>query len=378
MPNAPWRVIAQRVLTGQFLTYDLPLSDTTTSRELSGPGGVFGSIKPAMFTEVASDGRPLLEEWSTALYVEQDGELRGGGLVSRLSKDKATMNVEAPGFSAWPVGQPYLDNYLPTEFEGPEKVIQEVWRHLQSFANGNLGVVVGGADTWVHLSNGSGPYKIFDYDARDCGDIINSIAQTIPLDYVETHRWADSSHTTISHRVDLGFPRLGRKRTELRFASGENVTSFSPVGPDGEAFSNDVYGFGEGSGVAMLRSRATANDGRLRRAAALHLRSVGNQGYLDALTANELATRALLDNVTELTVRDTPGAPVASLTPGDDILAYLDVEWVNGIVPIWLRVLAINESGAAPGVAVLKTQRSDKFTYLAATSPTGEKVVIEA
>jgi hypothetical protein len=375
--NAPWRVIAQRALTGEFLTYSLPLTDTTTSRELSGPGGVFGSINPAMFKEKAADGRPLLEEWSTALYVEQDGELRGGGLVSRLSRDKPTLNVEAAGFSAWPVGQPYVENYLPTEYEDPVKVIQEVWRHLQSFSNSHLGVTVADAATWLLLSGGSGPYKIFDYDSRDCGDIISTIAQTVPLDWSEVHSWADSTHTTIKHHINIGFPRLGRKRTDLRFASGENVDDFSPVGADGENFSNDVYGFGEGSGISMLRSRQTSNDGRLRRAVAVNFRAAGSQGYLDALTAQELRVRDLLDDVTELTIHDTPAAPIASITPGDDVLAYLDVEWI-GIVPIWLRVLAINEAGSAPGVAVLKTQRSDKFTYLADKSPTGEKVVIQA
>jgi hypothetical protein len=371
-----WRVIAQRALTGEFLTYDLPLTQQTSSKELSGPGGVFGTIEPDMFKEVASDGRPLLEEWSTALFIEQAGQIRNGGLISHLSKDKPRLNVEAPGFSAWPVGQPYTANHLPTAFQDPVDLYRQVWTHLQSFPNSNLGVTVDEAQTWLYVSGGSGPFKIFDYDARDCGDLLSSIAQGVPLDYAESHWWADDNHSAIRHNIDIGFPRLGRKRTELRFTDGENIIDYSAVGANGDTFSNDVYGYGEGSGPGMLKCRASVQDGRIRRATSVNYRAANNQGYLDQLTKRELAQRALLDDVSELTIIDTPGAPVSALAPGDDILATLDLQWV-GVVSIWLRVLAINEAGDTPGVAVLKTQRSDTFSYLADTSPTGLRVIMQ-
>lgn len=369
-----WRVIAQRVLTREFLHWDVPLGQSTTSRELSGPGGVFGTINPEMLGVIADDGRPLLEEWSTALYVEEAGRIRGGGIINKLPTKGTERQVEAAGFNRYPTGIPYVENYLPNDFTDPTQVFADIWTYVQSFPDSDLGVTVNPAETWHVLTNGEGPFVMRDFENRDCGETLDSIAATVPFDYLERHVWTPD-HDDVLTSIDLGFPRLGRKRDDLRFADSENVEDFDYIEPNAERYANDVYVFGRGSGRAMARSRSAERDGRLRRCAVVNLADHGGQGYLDRYAKQERRRRRMELDIPEVTVKDHANARLGAIQPGDDILFEAEVPW-HGDVRMWLRVLAINETGDAPGRAVLKTQRSDTFTYASAKSPTGEKVPV--
>ena len=373
--TAAWRVHAQRITTGEWLTRDLPLSVPTTLRSLSGPGGVFGVLNPEQLRLTANDGRPLIEEWTTALYVEEDGELRGGGIVNKVERDGPVKTIDAAGFSAYPVGIPYMDDYRPGGFPDPLDVFRHLWDYVQGFPDGDIGMrVTGTAETWMRLSSGSGPWGITPWENRDVGGTMDDLARTVPFDFVEQHKWADAKHRTVDHTLRVGFPRIGRRRTDLRFADGENIEAFSPIAADGDQYANDVYGFGRGEGRGMLRSRASVRDGRLRRVAVIN-RKAATQGILDRETQRQLRARRLLLDIREVTVRDHRNARLAALQPGDEILVDLEVPW-EGDVRMWLRVLSIQETGDQPGVAVLSTQRADMFTYASDRSPTGEPQVI--
>ena len=88
-----WRYIASRLNgdgTETFLSYDVPLSGGQTTTALSGPGGINGTITPEIAALQDEYGRPILEPWSTAIYAEVDGQIRGGAILSALG----------PGFTA--------------------------------------------------------------------------------------------------------------------------------------------------------------------------------------------------------------------------------------------------------------------------------------
>lgn len=377
MGNGSWRIIAQRVLTGEFLSWDVPLGGATTSRALSGPGGVFGKIDRELFNAVADDGLPLFDEWSTALYAEEQGQIKAGGIISKIIDLGTTRTVEASGFAAYPRGIPYAANYLPNDFPDPTDVFKHVWEYVQDFPNGNLGVTVNSPETWMVLTNGSGPFTMRDFEYRDCGDTLDQLAQATPFDFLEQHSWGDDDHTVIDHRIEVAFPRLGRKRDDLRFADGENVVEFTHIEPRGDQYANDVYVYGRGQGSAMQRARSTAIDGRrLRRCAVVSLSAHGDTGYLKKRAAEERAARNLNVDIPELRVKDHPNARITAINPGDDILFEADLPW-RGYVRTWLRVLSVDEVGEFPGQAVLKTQRSDTFTYAAGKSPNGEKVPVQ-
>lgn len=369
--SAEWRIIAQRILTGEFLTWDLPLNGSAATRALSGPGGITGTVEPEMLRLRADDGRPLLEEWSTALYVEQAGQIRGGAIVNKIDYDGPAKRIESVGFCGYPHGIPYADDYMPTDFKDPLEVFRHIWWYVQKFPDADLGMKVGSDTSWFQLSSGSGPYTIRWFDYRDCGEELDSLATAVPFDYRERHRWANDAHTAIEHHIDLGFPRLGRKRTDLRFAESENIVSHSPIGADGEQYANHVTLIGEGEGRVLGKATAAARDGRLRRSKVVP-KKAARTGMLDRMSQHELRNRALAFDITEVSIIDHPNARISAIDPGDDVLVEVEVEWL-GDVRLWLRVLAVEESGDVPGAATLRTQRSSAFVYADAKSPDGEK-----
>lgn len=374
MAPAPWRIIAQRILTSEWLSWDVPLRQSTSSWTLSGPGSINGLIDPEVAHHTASDGRPLLEEWGTALYVEQDGQIRNGALVNSVQNQGSTRRVQSIGFCGYPHQLPFTDDYIPTAFEDPVDTFKGLWAKLQSYPDGDLGLNVNGPSTYFVLSDGQGPYKVFSYEYRDSGQTLDSIAQVTPFDYLETHTWTDDTHTAIRHDLDVAFPRVGRKREDLRFAGGENVIGVSTIAADGTRYANDVRMIGRGSGRAMPTARAAVRDGRLRRATVVPWKSA-TQGMLNRRVQQELKARQMLLDISSVKVQDHPNARLTALQPGDDVLVQVEVPWV-GDVRIWLRVLSVQVSGDTPGVATLKTIRSDYYTYAAGKSPTGDTIVL--
>lgn len=370
-----WRVIAQRLLTGEFLDWDLPLKETTTTRDLSGPGGIAGTLSPELRNAIALDGMPLIEEWSTALYVEDAGQIRAGGIVQNLEVQGNKQVVSAPGFASYPAGQPFVANYAPPAFQDPVKVFKSLWAYLQSFPDGDLGVQVVGDPTYLVLGDGAGPYNIAKHEYRDVGQELENIAQVCPFDYVESHAWNDEAHTSIGHKIEIGFPRIGRRRDDVRLAQGENITRISTVATDGNRFANTVYVLGNGEGAPMVVGLATTRDGRLRRATVVP-RKAATQGLANVFARQELRGRELKFDISEVEIKEHPNTPIGAINPGDDVFVEVDLEHI-GRTAMWLRVLSIEEFGNTPSRAVLKTMRSDFFVYASDTSPVpGKKVLV--
>lgn len=369
------RIIAQRILTGEFLDWDVPLRGAEHSRALSGPGGISGSLTPEMATIVADDGLPVFDRWSTALYVETDGQIANrGGLITDVETEGQTRKLTATGFTGYATGTPYMDDYMPTGFEDPMQVWRNIWSYVQSFPDSNLGLTVGPGSSWLRLSNGEGPYRINWFDNRDCGAELDSIAATVPFDYRETHEWVNATKTSIKHNVELGFPRLGSHRDDLLFEGGANVIGLETVKHASDQFANDVYLLGPGEGRAMLRSRAVRRDGRLRRVSVQSYK-MGTQGFLDRKAKQELDARTAIADIAGFKIIDHPNARISAIQPGDDVLLRVEIPW-EGDLSIWLRVLEIVESLERPGEATIKTTRSEFFSYAAATSPSGQPEVL--
>lgn len=139
--------IAQRVLTGEFLHYDLPIQGEPV-KELSGTGSLRATIRPDEGYLRGSDGRLLLEPWNTALYVEDDGQIRWGGLIVDMAFDGPDWEIAASGFTAYPFDQPYAANYVGIKVD-PADIVRHIWAHLQGYPNGNLGVQVSGSTSYL-------------------------------------------------------------------------------------------------------------------------------------------------------------------------------------------------------------------------------------
>lgn len=378
------RIIAQRVLTGEFLSWDVPFNeDASAVRELSGPGGVFGSIDPAVARMIANDGNPLIREWSTALYREDDnGKIHGGGIVVRVTEDEdGTLNVEAPGFSTYPHGIVHARTYTAPIGADALDVYRELWSYVQSFPDSDLAVTVDDTKSGelveevVELETGKAkkgdkgeseivepghvikPYRLPRWEYRDCGEEMNAMLEVASADYIEHHKW-NADHTAIQHHIELGVPRLGKKRRDLRFVEGENIIEAVPLTIDGDEFAQDVYGIGKGEGRKMRHTRKVQRDDRIRRTA-LFVDKFANQRRLERLTAREFNRRNDTRGFESVVIRDHPNARIAQIDPGDDILIEAHLDW-HGRVRLWNRVLSI-ETSMAEDAALLRVARSDQF-----------------
>ena len=399
--SGEWRFIATRALTGTILDWEVPFTlESNPKRELSGPGAMAGVIAPEWARMRGSDGMPALQEWSTALFAEIDGHIRWGGLVTKSSYENSRWTIQCAGYSSYPHGIPYEgyfisgkkitpkdpyagkdknhDGYI--DFTSPKRkvpkapkpyggtrydalhAVRHIWAHLQDKPYGDLGMKVDGHDVGDLLgaSDGSDPYELAWWDTPDCGTTIDELTRTTPFDWVETHSWADSKGSDIVHRLRLGKPRIGRKRTDLRFVDGENISALATPENMGDEFANEILVLGRGDGKKMKRKQVARRDGRLRRVAVVADKTLKSESSLTSRGNSELAGRTQALQIPMVEVIDHPNARLGSWALGDDIRIQVTVPWV-GDVDVWHRIVA--DEISPTGRTVLTLKRSDSFHY---------------
>lgn len=401
MPEG-WRFIAQRAVGGEIIDWDVPFTlSSNPRRDLSGPGSMNGSIEPEYARMIGADGEPILQEWGTTLYAEVDGRIRWGGIVTRTTFDEAKYTVGCDGFSAYPHGIPYEshllsgrlitpkdpyagrdknhDGYIdgskpkkkvpkpPKPYGGPRvdayDAFRNIWHHVQSRPNGDLGLKIDSHDLGEKLgaSDGTDPWELAWWNNPDCGQSLDSLAKDIPFDWIETHAWADGTSNKIEHRIRLGRPRLGRKRDDLRFAEGENVVALAKPEGLGSEYANEVFVLGKGEGRKMKRAQMhRLRTGRLRRVVTVVDKTLSSDAALRSRGSRELAGHSQELQIPALQIRNHPNARFGTWSVGDDILVQVHVPWV-GDVAIWHRI--VSDELSPDDFCILTLKRTDSFVY---------------
>lgn len=480
-----WRYIAQRATTGEFLDLEVPfLTRSELTWSLSAAGSLKGSVSPDVGALKASDGRPLFEEWNTLIFAEADGQIRWGGIVIRSEAASDGWTVECASFATYPTGIPYLGKFYGVEVD-PADIIREIWSHVQSYGNGDLGVNVTGStdqslgsisetkanqattaydaakatyeserDEYTRLralataagkvkstritqrtaaskrltaakaakpidqtelnnattvynaanaavtsatndynakdaaadaqaktrdaakavmdkandaksaaakvmSDDGGAYKMLWWEAPDCGQKIKDLATSVPLDYTESHSW-NSAKTAITHTIAVQYPRAGRRRDDLSFIQGDNITVVPTPVSNGDDYANAIFGLGSGEGEKMVHTSTAVNDGRLRRVNVLSSKDTKDTKTLQSYARDALLKAAASMTIEQIVVRDHANAVIGSWALGDDILVQVDVPFL-GRLAIWHRI--VSWSLTSDSTATLKLARSDSFSY---------------
>ncbi|MFI1532037.1 hypothetical protein [Streptomyces griseus] len=396
-----WRYIAQRTTTRDFLDWDVPfVAGSPPKRELNGPGQMQGTIGPEyMRLKSKPDGLPIITEWGTTLYAEYEGRIRWGGIVTRVKYEGQAMNIECAGFTAYPHGIPYVGSVIQSgakvaqkwAYDGKDKngdgyidgskpkkkmpprpkdkltarwdaydVVRHIWTHLQSYKRGALGVTLDKHDSGYLLGAASGddPWNLQWWETPDCGATITDVMNLAKADYVERHAW-DGTRESMLHHIDLGTRRLGRTRSDLRFAQGENIIQSATPQGQGDYYANNVYVLGKGSGKKTANVRVVVDDKRLRRARVISRKSTANLKTLTAYGQSERARHSDMLTVPSIAIRQHPNAPLGSWALGDRILLQIEVPWI-GELALWHRVVA-EEIDPAEGTAVLSLTRADFY-----------------
>lgn len=373
-PSNTTRFIVQSVLTGEFVTWDLPIVNPTISHVLSGPTTITGDLDPEdpELVDLVESGR--LEAWACWIHVETDGLIRASGILQPLQVDGEAFSIEATGPSGYLRGLPYLGELSAIAID-PADVVREIWAHAQSYPDGKLGVTVNGATPvrigepepveGVEYAEGerpSGPYHLSWWEGTDSGREIDSLAQETPFDYVERCAW-NADKSAVNHWIDLAYPRIGARRNDLRFADGENITGVVPVEETEDLYASQVVMYGKGEGRDTIRGYAGNPHGRrLRRVAVLQDSTVESTSRAGALAAVELERRRGLIDVTDIEVEARhPNAQFGSYSVGDDILIDVEVAWL-GRLRQYERILSITYSPDGE-IVRLQLRRAEAFQY---------------
>lgn len=418
-----WQIIAQRILDGTWLDrVGAQMSAVTMTWDLK-TDQFQGTISPQDKERIGSDGLPLFSEWSTAIYAVEGGVIRWGGILVDSEFTGAEWVLNAIGFRGYPNGNIYNGAVYSQNAVDPLTVVRYIWSYLQSQPNGNLGLtvdattsnVITGAATYVTAPGNQtliqmataqnltilqlqalntlairqankytfqtlpltgnvpagvpvitalAPYVLAWYNATDCGQEITNLATTAPFDMSESHAWTDATQNAVSHRLILGYPRVGVRQQSLRFVEGENITALVDFSRNGTSYANELLAVGAGTGSAAVRGVVGSPDSfRLRRCGSVVNQTITDVNQLSVLAQRMLTTvqSPLAGQIGSCTWLNHPNAPLGSFAQGDDILVSVKNGWMAG-QDVWHRITAFTYSPATR-TGTLTLARSDSFTY---------------
>jgi hypothetical protein len=332
-----WRYIAQELPSGRFLDYEVPLERVALTRALSAPDRLVASI-PVYLPHLAT----ILRPWGVALWVEADGKIRGGGIVTpAVELEDQAVRLDCVGITGYPTGMPWLAE--PRAYgkdrpaADPLAIVREVWAHLQSYPAGDIGVDVDSTASSARVGSAEEPFELMWWATHDLGRVIDDLAAETPFDYRIDSAWSGEA---LRHRLRLGYPTLGGRRTDLRMALGENVIGVPPMGGNDADYATEVLGLGAGEGATMKRAV-------LPRSGATGLRRVHVHTDKTARSESQLASRIRarmpgLDGapqVHRVAVTDHPHARIGSFDVGDEVYLTGSSGWAT--FDRWVRIVEL-------------------------------------
>lgn len=338
------------------------------------PGHWAPATDPALHAAAQIENERILIPGITGLYCLTDhGVVLGGGILTEDSgREGPTYALDAHGHAGFPEGMPYDGNRQWIQID-PAGLIRHAWEHVQSRPRHNLGVTlddtttpvrVGHPEEEVSFETGAGeqvdftagPFKWNYWSTHDLGREIDSLAEDTPIDYLMTHRW-DRNNSTVSHHLRLGYPRLGRRRHDITFTVGVNVIAEPQVTVALDV--NRVLVVGAGEGSDARRGWATRSTRALGRTVVLTDKALTSNSACVQAAQRHLDWLSGEDEVTTVTVRDHPNAPLATWTPGDDIFIDGSGAGWAGDLGVWVRVLS-DDIDPEVGEATLTVTRAER------------------
>lgn len=377
-----WRYFATRLNgdgTETVLDMDLPLEDVTIEDVLSGDQSLNCEIEPTYSRLIGADRVPIMQEWGTAIYAENDGDIRFGGILTSSSDQGPNWGLECTGFTSYWRDLPWTASGYKGVKVDPIAVARVIWNHGQSMPGGNLGLTYDTTTTGGKVTIGtelkqvefdsksgpisfeSGPYKLNWYSNHNLAGDIDDLAEMAPFDYHERHFWKPDG--TLGHHIDIGYPRIGRRRTDVRFVFGVNVLEVPTLERDGSMYASGTMVLGAGEGPAMItsiRETPTRPSGRLRRIAVVQDDTIKSKARANSRADQENQWRARLDDINSVIVKDHRNARLGSIGVGEEIRLEGRGDWRD--YDMWVRVLSIAYQPANGNVAEYTVARTDKLT----------------
>ncbi|MEZ7005663.1 hypothetical protein [Streptomyces sp. AD55] len=357
------RVFTQHALTGQWLALNLPLADLEYGPEVNGPGTLSGKLAPRLLSENPT----LADPGTTCIYVEDDGEIRWGGIVWDVRTQGSDLALEAASWSSYLQHRYDMDGNLggrgPYTYTDRCKVVRDIWAYAQSVPDGDLGVTVDPTTSTSTIGTPADPLKFLAWEAPNLGDAVDDLVSgDATPEYTCTTAW-NATRTDVVKRIRLGWPRLGARRTDISFASGVNIIEDPEIALAGDEYAQVVIALGAGDGSAKRRQVSAVRNGRLRLETVLDLPDIKGNDVLATRAGAERAWRQVLGTVDQVTIRDTSAARIGSWQIGDDVYTRVHNAWTD--YTGWCRITGwtIKPHAAGGPQAVISLKPADSYQY---------------
>lgn len=359
---------------GVIVARDVVPQEVQVTRLLSGPADITFKLHPSNPTiqEPLGTGPIQLKPWGHWIHALKY-DLSGNEKIyastlfqpSEIDPETGLMSVKAQGFSGYASGTPYLDNWNPIAVD-PFSIFWKMWKHMQSYPNGDLGVnvtdVIGTIyeATGTHVPSGlssgtqmlpgfnfSGEEFVQDFfaiflresDRRDIGDYLNKLARDIPVDYHEYTTW-DGGAAPIKKWLKLSYPKSGVDQTDLVFRAGENLVAAKQKGASEVQWFSDISINGYFPGKVYSHTLSNADPDRYRRVMDEVDLNIDSNERAAAWGRRKLSRRQFPNQFEHLMVRPYhPNAPFGSYDVGDTIMVQGHMPWV-GDVKVKHRILS--------------------------------------
>lgn len=345
---------------GNILTRDMIGMEPQVVRTLSGPCSISLKVHYSEPSVQMPDGSGPIQfrpwaHWIHAVKVDWDGneKIWASGIVkpSEVDPTSGVLALEAEGFSNYAKGIPWLVNWNPIAVD-PFEIVENIWNHLQSYDNGNLGVTVYPTDSGTLMLPGfsfnneqyvKDFFAIFirEVDRVDCGDYINKLARDIPFDYFEESSWNDTK-TGINKSIRLAYPNGGLDQSTLVFRLNENVLTAKQKNEAEIQWVSGLTMKGWFPQKEYYSEFVNADPGRYRRVMdETDVRLDSNERA--AAWAHRKLTRRQVPHYYESITIDPyhPNAPFGSFDVGDIITVSGPMAWVGDNVTQRHKVMAM-------------------------------------
>lgn len=206
------------------------------------------------------------------------------------------------------------------------------------------------------------PYVLQWWNDTDVGSEIANLAKQTPLDMAESWSWT-ADRLGVNQHLKLGYPRLGTRRKDLRFAEDENLLAAVLLRETPDLYASEILFRGAGEGRDGIRALSGQPDPkRIRRYKTVNDKTVTDKVRAQANADTEYLRRTALLTITEITIDAThDNAPMGSFSLGDDILVQCWIPYI-GDVQLWHRIVSFTWRPDKDEV-VIQLRRSEQFVY---------------
>lgn len=146
------RMHVQNLLTGQWYHRDVQgITSPLITWNLNAADTFTCTLAPPRADMLDSTGNPVLQEWRDAVYLEENNEIKYGGILTSSSFRGPQWQIGCTGFGGYPNGIAYEGPNITAYNIDALDAVRVMWNWMQAQPGGDLGMKLGTQKAGVNL-----------------------------------------------------------------------------------------------------------------------------------------------------------------------------------------------------------------------------------